>query len=371
MTKQQKVAASLIILVLIAVVIGRITSPPNSNLGDQKLRVGAILTLTGPGAFFGEEVRNGMELANQDQEVHLSIEDSATNPTQGVSAFTKLVDTNHADLIVVALSVIGSAVRPEAIRRHVPLIHTLISQNDVQIENLYSLRYYNTGTQDAGIGAQIALKKLHAKTAALLHISDEYGLSHRDGFKAPFEEGGGRIVVEEKFRGTDADFRTQLAKIKAANPDVVYLIALDKSMAAILKQARELGIKSQFITNWVLANPGVQQTVGANDEGVYLTSPSFYLEKPDAYAQSFIGSYTKKYGKAPSAYSAIGYDIVHLLGKIERSENETPEGVIQKITDLETLEGAMGNLTISDQGEISFPLYPARIEGGKLVSVSP
>lgn len=81
---------------------------------------------------------------------------------------------------------------------------------------------------------------------------------------------------------------------------------------------------------------------------------------------SFEASYKEAYGKEPSAYAAIGYDLIHILSLVTRKADDSDhQKLIADITNIGGIRGIMGDLKIDSEGEITFALYPAVVEGGK------
>ena len=84
------------------------------------------------------------------------------------------------------------------------------------------------------------------KRAAVLWANLEWAKWGKDAFEAGFKKKGGEIVEDQSFAADATDLRAQLTKIRAANPDVVLVLAY-KTTGVALKQARELGLKAQFV----------------------------------------------------------------------------------------------------------------------------
>ena len=359
-----------IVLVVVGIILVIMTTNKQSPVSDQgqSLKVSAILSLTGPAAFFGEETKNGMELANESKQIDIAYEDSASTPAQGISAFSKILTGSNKDLVIVSLSSVASAVMPQAVASKIPVLQTLVSASDIASKSPYTLRYFTSGGQEAPIAANIAIKNLGAKKLAMIYSNDEYGIAYYNGFKSQVEASGLSLVASETFANKDTDYRTQLTKLAAAKPDVIYIIALDKSLVAIIKQTREMNIRTTLMTNWILSNSSVIGSAGSLVEGVYFTTPSFNFESPDPVVTQFRLDYKNVYGKDPSAYAAIAYDIVNILGKIKKSSGDSGLDIVQKIKELGSLKGVMGDLTIDANKEITFKLYPAKIENGKTVT---
>ena len=365
---KEVISILLAIIVVVAFFFFRKGSDNQSVGQDGSLQVSAILPLTGPAAFFGEEFKNGMQLANSGNQIGIDFEDSASTPAQGASAFSKTLTGRFKDLTIIALSPVASAVTPQAIAAKVPILQSMVSASNIAAKSPYTFRYFTSGAQEAPIAADIAMKNLGLKKLAMIYSNDEYGIAYYDGFKSEVEASGLKLVDSETFSSKDTDYRTQLTKIAATKPDAIYIIALNKSLIAIMKQISEMKIKSTLLTNWVFADRSIMASAGTLAEGVYFTTPSFYFDNPDPLVVKFKSDYQKAYGKSPSAYAAIAYDVVNILGKVKKASTDSGLDVVQKIKALGSMKGVMGDLTIDSNKEITFKLYPAKVDNGKMTT---
>lgn len=367
MNQSTKWVIGVIVIVAIVAVGYFVTKGPSEPVSTELIKIGAVLPLTGPGAFIGEELKKGMELANKEEKLSLIIEDSQTDPKQGVSAFNKLMAVDKINTGIVAFSSVAGAVMPIAEEKKIPVVQTVVSAAKIADGSPYSFRYFTSGEQEAPIMAKFAANNLSIKNTAILYLDGEYGLAYKDAFKNAFRSLGKEILLEETFQRTDSDFRTQLTKIKNKNPDAIYVIGLDPHLSTILKQIKELKIVSVVLTNWILAAPAVQEAAGDNDEGVYFTSPSYYFDEKTSATSEFIKDYVAAYNKQPSAYAAIGYDTIKLLAKVQKFSDTSD--LINKLKQIKNFEAAMGELSVDKKGEITFPLYPVKIENQKLIKL--
>ncbi len=363
MNKTTKVILGLIALFL---VVWGVSSGAKNNKSSTT-NIAAIIPLTGPAAFFGSEFKNGFDLANKEYHLNVNVEDSKSSPADGVSALQKIITTSNPDIVISILSSVGAAITPPATEKKIIVFQSLTSANNIAAQSPYTFRYFTSGAQEAPIMSRLASGKLGVKTASLIYQNDEYGLAYADAFKKDFESVGGKIVSMDGFARSESDFRGILLKLKSSKPDMIYVIALDQSLATILKQTRESGITSKIATNWVLANPQVISLAGSAADGVYVTSPSYYDENSSPEVKLFNESYKKEYNKVPSAYAAIGYDLVHLLSLVRKDNKDVDRTkLINDLTNIGQVRGIMGDLKIDGEGEITFALRPAVIYAGKL-----
>ena len=361
----KKVLWALAIIAVIVIVV--ISSRTGSSMGS--LKISTIIPLSGLGAFYGEELKNGMELANVGHKLDIIHEDSATNPALGASAMSKIMAGANKDLVVVAFSSVARAVTPMAEGAKIPTLQTIVSASKIAAQSPYIFRYFTSGEQEAPIDADIAVKNLNAKKIAIIYSNDEYGLSYYNAFKERVESYGIKLVSEEMYGSSDTDFRSQLTKIGSYNPEVIYIVTMNKGMPTILKQIKDLNIKSALLTNWVLEPQSVRDQVGALAEGVYFTTSAFDLENgTTTLTKKFETDYEQVYRKKPSAYAAIGYDVVNILSQVQKSEADTGLDIVNKIKQLKDIKGVMGDIIINSDKEITFKLYPAQIRNGKIVT---
>jgi branched-chain amino acid transport system substrate-binding protein len=354
-----KIAASVLILV---VVIGLIVS--NRTRSDTP-SIGVILSLTGPAQYFGEETKKGMDLANQNNDVNFVFEDSRSDATAAISAYNKLKSQNDIKAVILSLSNVANAVVPITEKDKMFSLQNLVSARKVAGE--MSIRYFTSAEQEAPIMATFAANNLKLTKVALLASTDDYGKTYAEVFKNTFENAGGEIAISESYDKKDQDFKTQILKIKASGAEGVYIIGLDTHLVTIFKQMNELSLKQVKMTNWVMASPSVQAKVGINGEGVYMTTPEYYVSGNEK-VKNFTEAYQKKFNSLPSAYSAIGYDTAGLFSEAVKNAKNSQD-ILNNMRSLRDFDGLMGKLNISDKGEITIPLMPAKMENGKMVVI--
>lgn len=189
----------------------------------------------------------------------------------------------------------------------------------------YVFRACFIDTFQAKVLAKFVLNNLKAKTAAVLYDStSEAPNGQANLFRETFESNGGKIVGFETYSGGDKDFSAQLTKIKAANPEVIFLPAYYNDVPLIAQQARRLGITAQFVGSDAWSSPELIKLGGADIEGSFFCNHySTQIATPEA--QKFMSDYKAKYGQEPDDVAALTYDAFGLLvqaikdaGKVDR-----------------------------------------------------
>ena len=184
--------------------------------------------------------------------------------------------------------------------------------------------------------------ELSATTAATLRQADSAyteGLSR--AFGESFQKLGGAIVASEVYEVGDKTFDTQLAEIKKASPDVLYLVGVIPDIHFVMAQAREIGIDSIFLGSDSWDEPEkIFSTITDNKalEGAYFTS-NFSPELSDA--GQFVAAYTEKFTVPPDSMAAAGYDAMSLLvSAMAEAQTLTPSAVRDALSSITDFQGA-------------------------------
>jgi branched-chain amino acid transport system substrate-binding protein len=209
----------------------------------------------------------------------------------------------------------------------------------------YVFRACFIDTFQAKVLAKFVLNNLKAKTAAVLYDStSEAPTGQATLFKETFEGNGGQVVGFETYSTGDKDFSAQLTKIKAANPEVIFLPAYYTDVPLIAQQARRLGITAQFVGSDAWSSPELIKLGGPDVEGSYFCNHySTQIATPEA--QKFMADYKAKYGQEPDDVAALTYDAFGLLvtavkaaGKLDR---QAVRDALAKIPEYKGITGTM------------------------------
>jgi branched-chain amino acid transport system substrate-binding protein len=164
------------------------------------------------------------------------------------------------------------------------------------------------------VGGIFAAKNQNCKKAAVLYDNDnDYSVGLKDNFVQAFQKNGGTVVDEEAYSTGDVDFNAQITKVKAKNPDVIYLPDYYGTVALVASQLRAQGITVPFVgaDGW----DGLQDHGKVADfDGTGYYSAHYAPDSTDPKVQDFVKNYeAKNKGSVPTAFGALGYDSVYLI----------------------------------------------------------
>ena len=186
--------------------------------------------------------------------------------------------------------------------------------------------------------AKVVVNQLGAKTAAMIWQNmDVYSEGFVGSFKTNFEELGGSVVVEKTYEGKDTMFDEQLTAVKDAAPDVLLLASFPPENPHIMKQAREMEIKSTFIGSDGWDDPLMFENMDALPH----LENSYYCTNLDPDAVDFISAYEAKYGSV-DGIAASGYDAMKILKMAIETVGSTddPGAIRDAIAAITDYEGA-------------------------------
>jgi branched-chain amino acid transport system substrate-binding protein len=285
------------------------------------ITIGGIFPLSGEVAVYGVEARNGIELAIDEinaaggisgRKVALVSEDDTGNPEITVNAYRKLTAQNKVNVIIGSLtSGCTIAITSLAQAQKVVLVAPAATASAVTDAGDFIFRACFIDPFQGTVGGSFAANELKARRAAVLYDNgNDYSVGLKDNFIASFQKAGGTIVANESYIKGDVDFNAQITKIKAANPDVVYLPDYYSTVALIAKQLRAQGINTPIVG----ADGWDGLTENAGDEvlnGFY--SNHYASDSTDPKVQAFVKAYQAKYGSVPVSFAALGYDSMYLI----------------------------------------------------------
>jgi branched-chain amino acid transport system substrate-binding protein len=204
-------------------------------------------------------------------------------------------------------------------------------------------------------------------------LNNDYGSSIASIFKKTLETKGGKVTLNEGYLDKATDFRAVLTKIAGLKPDAIYVAGYFADTARILKQARELGIKSQFLGTTAIEDPEFIKLAGNTADGtIYPLATGFdptTIKTPQV--ESFVSTFKQKYGTDPGWVEAHSYDAFMLAYQAASSTKGEVTGTsIQSYLDSSKgYEGVTGKIVFDSNGDVLKPVVFKTIQKGKFIAL--
>lgn len=361
MKSWKKVAtAALSAMVLASVMSGCGGDKKNDAAGDT-IKVGASFELTGNVANYGKAILSGAKMAIDEvnekggvngKKLTLVESDNKSEPSESGNSVTKLVTQDRVVAIIgPATSGCVAASAPITTANKVPQIAPSATAPAITMDNGkvrdYMFRACFIDPFQGQVMAQFADNTLKVKNVAILYdSSSDYSKGLADVFQKTMEEKGGKVVAKEAFLSKDLDFKASLTKIKATNPEAIYVPGYYEEVSKIVKQAREIGINVPLLGSDGWESPKLAEIAGKDAlHDCYYVS-AFSAQDQDPSVQKFIKDYKAKYQKDPDIFAMQGYNAgLVLADALKRSNNATGEKLAKAIAETKDLPIASGKLT--------------------------
>jgi branched-chain amino acid transport system substrate-binding protein len=321
---------------------------------NSSLNIGVLAPLTGNYSIVGGNVRDGMELAkenllakNSNQRINLVFEDSCV-AKDTISGFNKMTTVDNIDLLGASFCIIGFVpVIPMAEEKKI-ISFSVAASPDSVLNKKYVFSLNKSIKSDANDLAAYAVNKLGAKTAAIVFYNTALGSDYNKYLSESFTNLGADVLSTHLTEIDRTDYRTELTLIKSENPDVIIAIELSQYLGLLLKQSRELGVSSKFLSQSTAEDPTVLSAAQGAAEGMIISTSEPKTITPEI--EAFKSAYAAKYNKNANIMSAIAYDSLMLEVAALNKCNKEVECLRNEFSSIKNYSGASGLITMGADG---------------------
>jgi branched-chain amino acid transport system substrate-binding protein len=347
----------------------------------QDIPIGFFAPITGPAAADGASAKHAVELGLKEvndgggingRKVNLIIYDDRLNPQEAVAIANKLIEK---DKVVGVAS--GSYSGPTRVtapifqKAGMPMVAGYAVHPDVTWDpkekkpNDFCFRNGFLGEIEGAAAAEFAVKNLKGKKMALIFMDNDFGRAISSGFAERAEKLGAAILTRQmyKFPG-EKDFRPFLTRIKEGNPDIIFAAGYYNEAASIVRQSKELGIKSQILGEEGFDSPKFVEIAGPAAEGVIIAT-NLDRDDPRPLVQNFLKNYRRAYNEDADMVGASSYDAFMILVNAIRKAGTDPKAIQKALLETKDYNGLTGKISRFVQGEVVKPVQIQVVKGGK------
>ena len=296
-----------------------------STFAADKVKIGFVSTLSGPSSALGVDIRDGFQLAVKlnggklgGLPAEVLISDDQFKPDVARQLFERNIKRDKVDFMTgVVFSNIMLAALPEALDNKVIYISPNAAPSSMAGKDCNPLFFAVSWPNDAYHEAAGALANQRSvKSVYLLAPNYQAGKDSLAGFKRTFK---GQVVGESYTKLGQLDYAAELAEIRAAKPQVLYIFLPGGMGINFIKQfvSAGLGKETQLLLPGFSADQDVIGPVGPSMAGLFNTahwSPDF--NNPANI--KFVEEFRKEYKRIPTLYASQGYDAALLINAAVR-----------------------------------------------------
>jgi branched-chain amino acid transport system substrate-binding protein len=315
----------------------------------EPIRIGTILSVTGPAAFLGQDMRDGMALAVDEvnasggilgHPIEWTFYDAQSETQKAITDTRRLLTRDHVDFVVGggSMSGIAIAMAPMLETAKIPFMAT--EGASAIIQPVSDREYVFKSTVDDGLVMErladfFDKKKFHR--VALLADNSGFGQGAMEQMKivAPRR---GLDVVYESFAPSDTDLVPQLTRLRDSGAQAIICWTVTPAGVVFLKQARQLGLdtSTQLIHGYGFVTPRYMELAGEAADKLLLVSQKFVVgdQLPDSdplkpRIQTLTAAFEARFKRVPNQFVAQTYDAIYLAKlAIERSGGDTDKAKI-------------------------------------------
>lgn len=365
----KRVTKLLSVLAAGAVFMGALTGCGGGSKGadGDTIKVGGLLEMTGGSASFGISGKNGIDLALKKinekgvlggKKLSLVVADTKSEASEATNGMQKLISQDKV-VAVIGPNQSSAVIASGAINNGAKVVDiTPMGTNpDVTVDpktkkvKPYSFRTCFIDPFQGTVMASFASNELKVKKAAIyIDNTSDYAKGLAQFFKENFVKNGGQVVIEEAYLQKDTDFKSTLTKIKAAQPDFIYIPGYYQEVGLIVKQAREMGITVPMAGGDGWDSAKLPEIAGkAALENTFFSS----LYSPDDTSdlnKEFVAEYKKAYNTNPDVFAALAYDSTLLVAKaIEDAGSADPAKIAEAMAKIKGFKGVSGEVTFNEE----------------------
>jgi len=291
----------------------------NAAIAQEKLKIGLVLTLSGPAAALGQQVRDGFSLALKDlggkmggREVELVVADDELKPDAAVTKVKGLLERDKVDFVVGPIfSNILLAIHKPVTDNKTFLISPNAGPSSYAGKNCGPLFYVTSYQNDQvhEILGKVAQDRGYKRVYVMVP-NYQAGKDSAAGFKLDYK---GEIVEESYVPLGTLDFQVEISKIASLKPDAVFTFMPGGMGVSLVKQYRQAGLADQIP---VLSAFTVDESTlpAQQDAAVGMFGGADWAPNLDnPQNKKFVAAYEATYHSVPGTYAMQGYDTALLI----------------------------------------------------------
>jgi len=207
--------------------------------------------------------------------------------------------------------------------------------------------------------------ELGLKRIAILRVNDRYGRFGVPKFRDASRRLGHPVVIEQKFRPGDTDFRHQLQVIEDSRVDGIVLWTDIEPAAMILQRMQELGMKQRVFGSHRTIGDELVKLAGTAAEGFEAVFP-YDPTRTDHRWLDFNARYEARFHEKPDQFASLAYDAMQILLDAICRAGLNRGRIRDALTGVESYKGVTGDMVFDPNCKNIAPLFLARVRNGSI-----
>ncbi len=303
----------------------------------------------------------GIEVGGKKYPVELVIEDNESKAESAVKANTKMITEDEVMVIIGPQSSKQAVPAGDVANNYeTPMITPWSTNPDTTKDRPFVFRGCFLDPFQGPVLANFITEEFgFTKAAVLYDVASDYPKGLAEFFKIAWEKihGAGSVVAYESFTTKDADFSSQLSKIRESGAQVLFTPQYYNEVALIVQQAHELGWTGPIVGSDSWGSAETVTLCGKDCYGLFFSS-HYAAAGAKGATKDFIDRYEKTYGYIPDDVAALTWDSLRLAqqaiensGKVTGKIKKDRKAVRDALAQIKNFKGITGDMTFTEEGD--------------------
>jgi branched-chain amino acid transport system substrate-binding protein len=332
-----------------------------ARAGGDTVKIGMVLSVTGPGADGGKYALAGAKIALDrvnkaggvlGKQVELMTEDDLTTNPGAVLAFSKLaVQPDIVAFLGEIRSTQNHAMAPDIMKTGKPVCFGGTDPKLTKMGNPWLIRFRPNDTYSGRVIAAYGVATLGKKKWAIVHSTDAFGTSGFQALSASLDKLGAKIAIDQGYPNQSQDLTPVVLAVKSSGADIIgSYFTFPNDQAIFARQLRQLGVTLPWVGSPTTVDAETVKLAGPALWGTY--SVADYAVDSSPEAKEFANLYSAVSNVPPDNYSSWTYDAIGVLtAAINKAGSTDPDKIRAAILSTKGYKGAEGEYNFDEFGD--------------------
>jgi len=360
--------------------LGGLAAAPQAAGAADTINLIDLAELSGSGATVGTNFKNGADLAVDEinanggvlgAKIAITHWDTQSNAGVAKALAEKALDAQPYALLGPGYSGSVKVVAPLAADAGVAEIMGGEAADLTRAGNKFLFRTSFGQQSSMPKIARYIADDLKAKTAAIVYVNNDFGKGGNDSIVKEFDKRGVKVLLDDSTEAGQADFSADAIKVKAANPDVVFVYLNEEESARMLKELRKADVTKPLVGETTLIGQKVIELAGDAANGA-IGHVGLTTDAPAPALKAYRDRFFAKYHYVPDHNGIKGYLAIYMIkAATEKMGKIDPKGLPDALHGLSISAakepGILLDLTIDGNGDLDRESFIGRVVDGKQV----
>ena len=354
------------------------------------IKVGAILSVTGPASFLGAPEAKTLEMLVEEQnkkggvlgrKIELIVKDSGASPEKAFSFAKQLMEEDKV-FAIIGPSTSGETMKIKGVAEVGKTILLSCAAAEV-IVNPVAKYVFKTPQKDSDAVVKIfqQMKTMKISKIGVLSSNTGFGKAGEEQIMKLAPEHGITVLASEVYDKAASDLTAEVTKVKAAGVEAILNWSIEPAQAIVIKNARQIGFKGPIFQSHGFGNIKYVEAAGEAAEGVLFPAGRLLIADvlPNSNPQKALllkykKDYESRYKEEASTFGGHAYDAFLILVKaIEKAGKVDMDAVRATIEQLTGVVGTGGvfNFSTTDHNGLNIDAFEMlTVRKGKFVPLA-